>query len=318
MLQRINQYFPLWAVLISILAFFAHDWFAQWDTAIVPLLSLVMFFMGLTLKLADYQRIIKDPKAVFIGVALQFLLMPIVALVLAKGLQLSAPLTTGMVVVGCCAGGTASNVICYLAKGDVALSISMTLASTLVGVLATPFLISFYLSADVDVDVLSMLSSIAQMVLIPVLLGSAISHMFSNTTEKLEFVLPTLSIITILLIIAIIVGLNAERLLDVGLVTLVAVMLHNSCGIAGGFYLSRLLGLDIRRSQTVAIEVGMQNSGLGVALATQFFSATAALPGAMFSVWHNISGSILAARWAEKRNSLEYLVRDSDRSKKQL
>lgn len=311
MLPRFNHYFPLWALIITLWAFFSHDFFARGSFAIVPLLSLIMFFMGLTLRLTDYQRTFKNPKAVLVGVSLQFLLMPIVAVVLAKGLQLSTALTTGMVVVGCCAGGTASNVICYLAKGDVALSISMTLASTLVGVIATPFLISFYLAADVEVDVLAMLYSIAQMVLLPVLFGSLLAHYFSAAVENLEYVLPTLSILAILLIIGIIVGLNAGRLLDVGVITLIAVVLHNSFGIAGGFYLSRLLGLDVRQSQTVAIEVGMQNSGLGVALATQFFSATAALPGALFSVWHNISGAILAARWAKKRDSLEYALLES-------
>jgi len=129
-----------------------------------------------------------------------------------------------------------------------------------------------------------------------------------------EPLIPTLSVLLILLIIAIVVALNAERLLDVGLITLIAVVLHNLSGLAGGFYVSRLFGLDIKQSQTIAIEVGMQNSGLGVALATQFFSATAALPGALFSVWHNISGSLLASLWGRKRTSLEYILRDQESS----
>ncbi len=225
-------------------------------------------------------------------------------------LQLSNQLTIGMVLVGSCAGGTASNVICYLAKGDVALSISMTMTSTLVGIVATPLLCTFYLSETVDVDTLALLFSILQMVFVPVLLGFSINHFFPDQIARVEELLPSASILIILLIIGIVVSLNSERLLDVGPLTLVAVILHNLSGLAGGFYISRLLGLDLRQSQTIAIEVGMQNSGLGVALALQFFSATAALPGALFSVWHNISGSILASIWGKKRTSLEYLLRD--------
>lgn len=310
MLSKFNSLFPLWALLISLLAFFLSSPFAALSSAIVPLLAAVMFMMGLTLNKEDILRVVKDPKPVFVGVVLQFLLMPILALTLATMLQLSNQLTIGMVLVGSCAGGTASNVVCYLAKGDVALSISMTMVSTLVGVIATPLLCAFYLSATVSVDTLDLLLSIVQMVFIPVVLGFGCNYYLGSVTTRFEPLIPTLSVAIILLIIAIVVALNASRLLEVGLVTLIAVVLHNLSGLAGGFYVSRLLGLDIRQSQTIAIEVGMQNSGLGVALATQFFSATAALPGALFSVWHNISGSLLASHWGRRRSSLEYLIRD--------
>jgi bile acid:Na+ symporter, BASS family len=312
MLNRFNNLFPAWALLISIAAFFFSTPFLALSDAIVPLLATVMFMMGMTLSKADISRIAQDPKPIIIGVVLQFLLMPILALTFSKMFQLSNQLTIGMVLVGSCAGGTASNVICYLAKGDVALSISMTMVSTIVGVIATPLLCTFYLSQTVSVDTWALLSSIVQMVFIPVLLGFACKYFLHNTAHRAERLIPTLSLLAILLIIAIVVALNADRLLDVGLITLVAVILHNVSGLAGGFYISRLFGLDIRQSQTIAIEVGMQNSGLGVALATQFFSATAALPGALFSVWHNISGSLLAAAWGNKRTSLEYIIRDED------
>ena len=136
----------------------------------------------------------------------------------------------------------------------------------------------------------------------------------NDFANRVDPFIPTLSVLIILLIIAIVVALNADRLLDVGLITLIAVILHNLSGLAGGYYISRLIGLDIKQSQTVAIEVGMQNSGLSVAIATQFFSATAALPGALFSVWHNISGSLLASIWSRKRASLEYLLKDEESS----
>jgi len=314
MLARFNRLFPLWALLISLLAFFLNAPFAALSTAIVPLLATVMFMMGLTLTKADIERIVKDPKPILVGVILQFVLMPVLALTFSKMFQLSNQLTIGMVLVGSCAGGTASNVVCYLAKGDVALSISMTMVSTLVGVIATPLLCAFYLSETVSVDRLALLFSLVQIVFIPVVLGFACKSFLNDLANRVETLIPTLSVLLILLIIAIVVALNADRLLDVGLITLIAVILHNLSGLAGGYTISRLIGLDIKQSQTVAIEVGMQNSGLGVALATEFFSATAALPGALFSVWHNISGSLLASVWSNKRTSLEYLLKDEESS----
>tara|TARA_B110000914_G_scaffold215475_1_gene219410 strand:+ start:424 stop:1380 length:957 start_codon:yes stop_codon:yes gene_type:complete len=314
MLARFNRLFPLWALLISLLAFFLNAPFAALSTAIVPLLATVMFMMGLTLTKADIERIVKDPKPILVGVILQFVLMPVLALTFSKMFQLSNQLTIGMVLVGSCAGGTASNVVCYLAKGDVALSISMTMVSTLVGVIATPLLCAFYLSETVSVDTLALLFSLVQIVFIPVVLGFACKSFLNDLANRVETLIPTLSVLLILLIIAIVVALNADRLLDVGLITLIAVILHNLSGLAGGYTISRLIGLDIKQSQTVAIEVGMQNSGLGVALATEFFSATAALPGALFSVWHNISGSLLASVWSNKRTSLEYLLKDEESS----
>jgi len=312
MLARFNKLFPLWALIIAFVAFFVSEPFAALNDAIVPLLAAVMFMMGLTLSKADIERVLKDPKPILVGVVLQFLLMPILALTFSKMLQLSNQLTIGMVLVGSCAGGTASNVVCYLAKGDVALSISLTMVSTLIGVVATPLLCAFYLSTTVSVDTWGLLLSIVQIVFIPVTLGFGCKYYLNDLAGAAEPLIPTLSVLIILLIIAIVVALNADRLLDVGLITLIAVILHNLSGLAGGYYVSRLIGLDIKQSQTIAIEVGMQNSGLGVALATQFFSATAALPGALFSVWHNISGSLLATVWGSRRASLEYLLRDEE------
>ena len=314
-MTRFNQLFPVWALCLSCIAFVASDFLSSFEEAIVPLLTLVMFMMGLTLTQKDFKRIRKEPKAVFIGVLLQFLLMPVLALTLAGMLQLSNQLTAGMVLVGSCAGGTASNVMTYLAKGDVALSISMTMASTLIGVFATPFLCAFYLSETVSVDTPGMLLSIMQMVFLPVFAGVIVNHLLQTQVVKFERFLPSLSILLILCIIAIVVALNSERLVDIGLLTLVAVILHNSLGLASGFFVSRLFGFDLKQSHTIAIEVGMQNSGLGVALALQYFSPTAALPGALFSVWHNVSGSILASAWGKKRDSIEYLIKDQEHIK---
>ena len=314
-MARFNQLFPVWALCLSCMAFVASDFLSSFEEAIVPLLAAVMFMMGLTLTQKDFKRISKEPKAVFIGVLLQFLLMPVLALTLAGMLQLSNQLTAGMVLVGSCAGGTASNVMTYLAKGDVALSISMTMASTLIGVFATPFLCAFYLSETVSVDTRGMLLSIMQMVFLPVFAGVIVNHLLQTQVVKFERFFPSLSILLILCIIAIVVALNSERLVDIGLLTLVAVILHNSLGLASGFFVSRLFGFNLKQSHTIAIEVGMQNSGLGVALALQYFSSTAALPGALFSVWHNVSGSMLASAWGNKRDSIEYLIKDQEHIK---
>jgi len=265
---------------------------------IVPLLATVMFLMGITLTSDDFKRVLVFPKPILIGVFLQFLIMPLAAFLLSRLLQLSPELTVGMVLVGSCAGGTASNVICYLSRGDVALSISMTLASTLLGVIATPLLCTVYLATTVSVDSVGMLLNIIQVVLVPVSLGVITNRLLGPTVARLEPVLPSLSVLAILLIIAIIVALNADRLGEVGLITVVAVILHNTLGLGGGYSLARLLGCNRRQCRTIAIEVGMQNSGLGVALALEFFSATAALPGALFSIWHNVSGSLLASWWS--------------------
>jgi BASS family bile acid:Na+ symporter len=314
-MRLFNSLFPLWAALLSVFAFLNSGVFAPLQPGIVPLLATVMFTMGLTLKAQDFKRIAADPRPVLVGVLLQFILMPMLAVVLAQMFGLSNQLTAGLVLVGSCAGGTASNVISYLAKADLALSISMTLSSTLIGVVATPLLCSFYLSATVDVDTMGMLTSIIQIVFLPVLMGATINHFAPHLVRPLDGYLPSFTIGVILLIIAIVVALNSDRLLEVGLLTLVAVILHNLFGLGGGYYLSRLLGFDLRQSHTIAIEVGMQNSGLGVALALEFFSATAALPGALFSVWHNISGSILASLWSRKRDSLEYIIREDEQLK---
>ena len=307
-----NSYFPLWAILFSIVAFFFSDIFSIAASAIVPLLASVMFLMGLTLDKTDFKRVSENPSPVLVGVIMQFLIMPFMALLLSTILQLSNQITIGMVLVGSCAGGTASNVMTYLARGDVALSISMTITSTIVGVVATPLLCNFYLSETVNVDTYGMLINILQIVFLPVLFGFVLNHYLGDQIKQIQKFIPTLSMLIILSIITIIVALNSASLIDVGLLTLLAVILHNGFGLAGGFYVSRLLGFNLRQSHTIAIEVGMQNSGLGVALAMQFFSPSAALPGAIFSLWHNISGAILASKWGQKRDTLEYAFQDGE------
>ena len=308
--SRLTKLFPILAIAVAATGALRPDSFVAAQFTITPLLASIMFMMGLTLTRDDAQRIARDPRPVAVGVALQFLLMPILALTLAKLLQLSTPLTVGMVLVGSCAGGTASNVICFLARGDVALSVSMTFVSTLIGVVATPLLSQFYLAEQVAVDELAMIESLLQIVFVPVISGFCFRAVLPRLSAALQPALPLFSVICILLIIGIVVALNAPQLRGIGPLIVLAVILHNALGIAGGFTLSRLFGFDLKQSQTIAIEVGMQNSGLAAALSLQFFSATAALPAALFSIWHNISGALLAGHWGRQRDSLKYLLAD--------
>ena len=302
MIHLLTRLFPLWAVILSAIAFFFPDLFANLKPAIVPLLAVVMFCMGMTLKWSDFKETVKSPKIILIGVLLQYFVMPLSAFFISKAFGLSPEYIAGMVLVGSSAGGTASNVICYLAKGNVALSITLTMASTLIAVFAMPALSLLYLHEIVHVPFLKMLFSILQMVLIPVLVGTTLNTFLGNRITKIGPVFPFFSTIAIVVIIAIIIGLNQTKLREIGLIIVCAVMLHNLCGLLIGFWLPKLLGYDNRTCRTLSIEVGMQNSGLSVALAVKHFSVMAAIPGAIFSIWHNLSGSFLAGYWSFKKS----------------
>ena len=300
-MNKIVNLFPVWAILLSVVAYANAAFFASYQQIIVPLLALVMFSMGMTLRWNDFIAVLRKPVIISIAVAIQFLLMPLFAYGLSIYLNLSQELMTGMLLVGASAGGTASNVICYLAKGDVALSILMTIVSTLFAVLLMPALTFLYLNQVVPVPVEGMLKSILLIVLLPVLSGAVINSFFSRRLSKVQAVFPLLSTMAIVLIIAIIVGLNHANLSDLAIPVVLAVCLHNSLGLLFGYGIPRLLKYDERICRTVCIEVAMQNSGLSVALAIKHFSIAAALPGALFSIWHNISGSLLALFWRTKR-----------------
>ncbi len=298
MIQQLTRLFPLWAILFSYLAWSRPELFSDYKSAILPLLAVVMFGMGLTLTIADFLRILKIPQLVGLGVLLQFLIMPTLAWLIATIFQFDPLLTAGMVLVGASPGGTASNVVCYLARGNVALSITLTAVSTLLAVVLTPWLSWLYINATIDVPVYKMLTSIITLVIVPVTLGLVLNQLFHRHLKPVQHVFPLLSVLAIVFIIAIIVALNAERLAELSLLLVLAVVLHNLFGLVLGYTLSRLSGYGPRECRTLAIEVGMQNSGLAVALALKYFSPLAALPGALFSIWHNLSGSALAALWS--------------------
>ncbi|WP_430461900.1 bile acid:sodium symporter family protein [Thalassolituus sp. LLYu03] len=293
----INQYFPLFAVLVSLFAWGNPASLTGLKDAIVPLLTIVMFCMGLTLRWADFRRVWRKPQGVALGVALQFILMPLLAWLLVQLLALPQELAIGLIIVGACSGGTASNVMTYLARGDVALSVSMTLVSTLAGVLLTPWLVALYADASIAVNTQAMLFSIAQIVVLPIVAGLLCNRFLPQVGQSLNAHLPDISSVLILLIIAIIVALNADEISVMGMSAVLAVVLHNLSGLLLAYVIARATGQTEVAARTIAIEVGMQNSGLAVALALKFYGPVAALPGALFSVWHNISGSLLAAFW---------------------
>ena len=265
-------------------------------TAINYMLGVVMFGMGLTLNLRDFQIVFSRPKDVITGCVAQFTVMPLLAWGLSRLFRLDEALALGVVLVGCCPGGTASNVITYLAKGDLALSVGMTGVSTLLAPLLTPLLTWALAGKSVDVDLAGMLLSILWVVILPIVAGLIVKGLWPKFTERTTAYLPALSSLTIALIVAIIIAANAQKLLMGGMVIILVVVLHNLCGLSLGWLIGRLLRLPDAKRRAISIEVGMQNSGLASSLATLHFAAypMATIPGAVFSVWHNISGAIVA------------------------
>lgn len=271
-------------------------------TVINYLLGVVMFGMGLTLNLKDFKIVFGRPKDVIIGCMAQFTVMPLLAWMLSRLFALDEALALGVVLVGCCPGGTASNVITYLAKGDLALSVGMTGVSTLLAPFLTPLLTWALAGKSVNVDVVGMLLSILWVVIVPIIVGLIVKWLWPKFTEQATDYLPAFSSIAIATIVAIVIAANASKLLAGGMIIIVVVALHNICGLALGYLIGRLLQLTEAKKRAISIEVGMQNSGLASSLATIHFAAypLATIPGAIFSVWHNLSGTLVARLYTRK------------------
>ncbi len=311
-IEKISEFFGKYMALIVLavaaLALFVPQSSLWIDTSWINyLLMVVMFGMGLTMKPRDFALVFKRPKDILVGTAAQFIIMPALAFGLSKLFQLDPALTAGVVLVGTCPGGTSSNVITYLSKGDVALSVGMTSVNTMLAPLLTPAITWLLLQTTVRVDVWAMFWSIIQVIIIPVALGFVINRFFGKFTEKAVAVLPSVSTVAICLIIAAVVSHNAEKIYTSGVLVFAVVILHNLLGYAGGFGLGKLLKMPPEKVKALSIEVGMQNSGLATSLAGTAFSglAMATVPGAVFSVWHNISGAILAGFYRRWKNSGE-------------
>lgn len=301
--QWISEYMGIIVLVVAVLALlFPGALSGISPSAINYLLGVVMFGMGLTLNLHDFRVVFSRPKDVIVGCLAQFTIMPLLAWCLTWAFGLDEALALGVVLVGCCPGGTASNVITYLAKGDLALSVGMTGVSTLLAPFLTPLLTWLIAGHRVDVNVLSMFLSILWVVILPIVLGLVVKRLLPRLTGRATAYLPAVSSLAIATIVAIVVSLNAQKLMVGGFLIILVVVLHNLCGLGVGYVIGRLLRMSVAKRKAVAIEVGMQNSGLACSLAATHFAfyPMAAIPGAIFSVWHNISGAIVARIFARK------------------
>ena len=297
--QFVGKTFALWVLLFAVLAFYAPAQFKWIGPYIVPLLGIIMFGMGLTLSRDDFREVAKRPLDVAIGVLGQFIIMPALAWVLSKALNLPPEVAVGVILVGCCPGGTASNVMTFLARGDVALSVAITSVTTLLAPLVTPALIYLLASQWLEVSAAAMFWSIVQVVVLPIALGVVAQSLLRDKVKAAVSVLPLVSVAAI---VAAVVAGNQARIATSGLMIFAVVVLHNGLGLLLGYWLAKLTGMEVSKRKALSIEVGMQNSGLGVALATAHFSPLAAVPSAIFSVWHNISGPLVATLFQRFRN----------------
>ncbi|NLD70700.1 MAG: bile acid:sodium symporter family protein [Limnobacter sp.] len=292
--QFVGKTFAVWVLLFAVLAFQFPDhyrWIGAW---IVPLLGIIMFGMGLTLSKADFREVVRRPREVAIGVAGQFLIMPALAWLLCTLLRLPPEIAIGVILVGCCPGGTASNVMTFLARGDVALSVAITSVSTLLAPVVTPALIWLLASQWLEVSAAAMFWSIVQVVIVPIALGVLAQSLLRERVAACVAVLPLVSVVAIVAIVAAVVAGSQQKIATSGLLIFAVVVLHNGLGLLFGYLLAKAMGMSVAKRKTLSIEVGMQNSGLGAALAAAHFSPLAAVPSAIFSVWHNISGPLAA------------------------
>ena len=288
-------------LLSAVLALLAPGIFSGIKPSVInPLLGLVMFGMGMALRIEDFRIVFSRPRDIAIGCLAQFTVMPLLAWVLSRLFALDEALTVGVILVGCCPGGTASNVITYLAKGDLALSVGMTATSTVLAPFVTPLLVWLLVGQTVDVEVVGMLLSIFWVVILPIVAGLVTKWLWPKFTERATGYLPAVSTLAICAIVLIVIAANASKLLAGGLIIILVVMLHNLFGLSIGYLIGRLLHLPAPKRKAISIEVGMQNSGLASSLATLHFAAypMATIPGAVFSVWHNISGAVVARLYA--------------------
>jgi len=297
-LERISSFvgstFAIWVLLFAVLSFIYPSGFTWIVPYIVPLLGIIMFGMGLTLSTEDFKEVFRRPKEVAVGVGAQFIVMPFLAFALVKILPVSPEVAVGVILVGCCPGGTSSNVMTYLSKGDTALSVAITAVSTVLAPIITPLLMLLFASQWLPVSAGALFLSIVKIVLVPVILGLLVNYFLGDKIEAGIKALPLISVIAIVAIVAAVVGVNQQNIAETGAVIFAIIILHNGLGYLLGLGLGKLFKMDQTKARAVSIEVGMQNSGLGASLAAVHFSPLAAVPSAIFSVWHNISGPIIA------------------------
>jgi BASS family bile acid:Na+ symporter len=292
--------FPLLVLLAGGLGLLMPDTLRAGKEAVPYLLGVVMFCMGLTMTGQDFRGVARRPWAVGIGLAAHYVIMPGLGWLIANALGLSPELAAGVILVGCAPSGTASNVVAYLARGDVALAVSIGTVSTLLAPLLTPALTLLLAGEFLPVHAESMVTDILKTVLVPVVAGFVLRTVANRLVARLAPALPWVSVAAIGVIVAIVVAGSAKAITSAAGVVFLAVVLHNGFGLLLGYLAGRAGRLGERGSRALTFEVGMQNSGLAAALATAHFSPLAALPAAIFSVWHNVTGALTAA-WFSRR-----------------
>jgi BASS family bile acid:Na+ symporter len=301
MIAAITNAFPVWVLAASALALWRPSlftWFA--GPLITAGLAVIMLGMGLTLSLDDARRVSTQRFPLGTGVVLQYTVMPVMGWTCAWLYGLPTPFAVGLILVACCPGGTASNVICFLGRLDVALSVAMTAASTILAVVMTPLLTAWLAGSRIDVPAAGLLVSTLQVVVLPLAAGGLLNRWAPRFTARLLPVAPLLAVAMITLIVASIIGAGRSAILQAGPRLVLAVASLHTGGFAVGYLLSRLLNSDVRTARTISIEVGMQNSGLGVVLARQNFAdPLVAIPSAISSLFHSLIASLLAAAWRD-------------------
>lgn len=296
----ITNLFPVWVILFAAIAFFNPDPFKPLVTSVPYLLGLIMLGMGLTMTLEDFKLVLTRPKDVLYGVGLRYIIMPGIAFLVGKLLGLPPSLAAGLILVGACPSGTASNVMTFIAKGDTALSVTISSVNTVLAPIFTPFIFLFLAGTLLPINAEGLLVDILKIVLFPIVLGIIIRMFASKFVNRVIDVIPVVSVLSIIAIITIVVALSAAKLANVAVIAFIAVALHNALGLGLGYGASRTVGMSHKKSKAVSFEIGMENSGLAVALAIAHLDPIAAIPGVIFSVWHNFTGSLLAGYWGSK------------------
>lgn len=309
-----GAWFPLIVLAAGAVAVFLPAPFLVLGAWVTPLLMIIMLGMGMTLRGSDFAIVARRPVALIIGVLAQYIVMPTTGWLLVTLFQVDPAIAVGIILVAAAPGGTASNVMTYLAKGDVALSVAMTTVSTLLAPILTPLLVLFLAGSYLPVDAPGLFLSIVQIVLIPIAVGLLLRRFLPRVVQVLVEWMPLVSVIGITLVVLAVVSGNAATILTSGLLVFAIVIILNGVGLLLGYGAARAVGLDEASRRAVSIEVGMQNSGLAAGLAVTHFTPAAALPAAIFSVWHNVSGSLLAGFWSRRAPVAQSTAVNADRS----
>lgn len=299
--QFICRHMTIWVIILSVIAFFYPAPFKPIGKYISYLLGIIMLGMGLTMSFQDFRLVFTRPKDVFYGVFFRYLIMPFIGFGVAKMLDLPPALAAGIILLGACPSGTGSNVMTYLAKGDTALSVTVSSVNTILAPLLTTYMFSWLAGAMIPVDINALLMDIVKIVLVPIGAGVLLHTMLPSLVEKLTKVVPAVSVVFIIAIIASVVALNASKMATMALILCGAVMLHNVAGLLLGYFAGKSVGMPERKAKALTFEIGMENSGLAVALALAHLDPMAALPGAVMSVWEYITGSLLAGYWGNRQ-----------------